>query len=228
MNLTDVYTTIPGIVEAYDGRVVTARPAIDKMLANGQVLSPPKIVDVPVYWMTGDGGSALISVPLKPGDNVVLHFSMRSLDNWLSGANQAPDDPRQFDMTDAFCTPVLRPTVRAADTENVSVEYGPGTLKIAPTGDMTIDVPNLTANVKEDTVINTKTATINASEKTHLTTGQLTVDADSTTINSPTTINDDLTVNGSGTFSGDVTAGGISLKHHKHPGDSGGTTGEPI
>lgn len=28
--------------------------------------------------------------------------------------------------------------------------------------------------------------------------------------------------------SGDVVASGISLVHHKHPGDSGGTTGEPI
>lgn len=28
--------------------------------------------------------------------------------------------------------------------------------------------------------------------------------------------------------SGDVVASGISLAHHKHPGDSGGTTGEPI
>lgn len=27
---------------------------------------------------------------------------------------------------------------------------------------------------------------------------------------------------------GDVIASGISLVHHKHPGDSGGTTGEPI
>lgn len=28
--------------------------------------------------------------------------------------------------------------------------------------------------------------------------------------------------------SGDVIASGISLVHHRHPGDSGGTTGEPI
>ena len=26
---------------------------------------------------------------------------------------------------------------------------------------------------------------------------------------------------------GDVKSGGISTQHHKHPGDSGGTTGEP-
>lgn len=37
-----------------------------------------------------------------------------------------------------------------------------------------------------------------------------------------------LTQTGSQTVSGDVVAGGISLKNHKHPGDSGGTTGAPI
>ncbi len=71
------------------------------------------------------------------------------------------------------------------------------------------------------------------------------------TVNGDTTINGNLQVNGStsmtgnntvggsqlvqgsshssGTFSsnGDVTANGISLTSHTHPGDSGGTTGEP-
>lgn len=72
------------------------------------------------------------------------------------------------------------------------------------------------------------------------------------TVNGNTTINGNLQVNGStamtgnntvggsqlvqgsshstGAFSteGDVKAGSISLKEHKHPGDSGGTTGGPI
>lgn len=72
------------------------------------------------------------------------------------------------------------------------------------------------------------------------------------TVNGDTTINGNLLVNGSsvttgnntvggsqlvqgsshskGDFSteGDVKAGSISQLHHKHPGDSGGTTGEPI
>ncbi|WP_411577604.1 phage baseplate assembly protein V [Acinetobacter nosocomialis] len=72
------------------------------------------------------------------------------------------------------------------------------------------------------------------------------------TVNGDTTINGNLQINGStamtgnntvggsqlvqgsshstGTFSteADVKAGSISLKAHKHPGDSGGTTGGPI
>lgn len=72
------------------------------------------------------------------------------------------------------------------------------------------------------------------------------------TVNGDTTINGNLQVNGSTAMTGnntvggsqlvqgsshstgafsteaDVKAGSISLKEHKHPGDSGGTTGEPI
>ncbi|HCA5293422.1 phage baseplate assembly protein V [Acinetobacter baumannii] len=72
------------------------------------------------------------------------------------------------------------------------------------------------------------------------------------TVNGDTTINGNLQINGSTAMTGnnsvggsqlvqgsshstgafsteaDVKAGSISLKAHKHPGDSGGTTGEPI
>ena len=36
-----------------------------------------------------------------------------------------------------------------------------------------------------------------------------------------------ITVTGGITTTKDVVAGGISLQNHKHPGDSGGTTGKP-
>jgi|SRR5699024_9376290 len=134
--MTDMYTTLPGKVISYDGETVVAKPAMDKKLANGESLKPPKIVRVPVYWPTADGGKAIISVPLKTGDNIVLHFAARSIENWLSGSDQAPDDPRQFDLSDAFCTPLLRPGIRKADTENVSIEYKQSWMKIKPQGDI--------------------------------------------------------------------------------------------
>lgn len=75
--------------------------------------------------------------------------------------------------------------------------------------------------------------------------GNLITNGDSTTngnvqTNGSTAMTGNNTVGGSqlvlgsshsrGDFSteGDVKAGSVSTKHHKHPGDSGGTTGEPI
>lgn len=132
--LSEVYTTLPGVIVDYNGETATVRPALDKLLANGEVLAAPQIVQVPVHWPTGDNGRAIISTPLKPGDSVTLHFSCRSMENWLSGADGAPDDPRQFDLTDCFASPNLRPGRGRADTENVSVQYNNASLKITPAG----------------------------------------------------------------------------------------------
>ncbi|WP_434642542.1 Gp138 family membrane-puncturing spike protein [Achromobacter piechaudii] len=154
--LADVYTTLPGEVVAYDGTFVTARPALAKRLANGEVLPPPQVVRVPVCWPVGDvgGAQALISVPLAPGDAIKLSFSARALENWLAGDNGPPDDPRQFDLSDAFASPLLRPGTLAADTQNVSIQYGPGTIKLSPTGDLSFQVKTWTVQA-EQTTLNT-------------------------------------------------------------------------
>lgn len=141
--LAEVHTCLPGVIVSYDGESAVVRPALPKQLANGDVLAPPQIVQVPICWPSGDvqGGKALITVPLKAGDPVKLSFSERALEGWLSGSDAAPDDPRQFDLTDAFATPVMRPGGSAADTENVAVQYGACTLKLTPGGDVILSGP---------------------------------------------------------------------------------------
>jgi hypothetical protein len=48
------------------------------------------------------------------------------------------------------------------------------------------------------------------------------------TINGNVTTNGNTSINGSQTLTGDCVASGISLVHHIHTGDSGGTTSPPI
>lgn len=207
--LAEVYTMLPGVIVSYDGVTATVRPALSKQLANGETLAAPSIVRVPVKWPVADGGRARVTLPLKPGDPVELTFSCRSLENWLSGSDGPPDDPRQFDLTDCFCTPVMRPNLGASDTENLSVSYGAGWMKIAPDGSITFASPLVT-------------------------------------VNAPMTVNGLITytagmVAGGGAgntlkITGNMDITGGSVKHngkeigstHKHPGDSGGTTGEPL
>jgi hypothetical protein len=143
--LAEVHTCLPGVIVSYDGNTAVVKPALAKQLANGDVLPAPQIVQVPVCWPCGDmgGAKALITVPLKAGDAVKLSFSERALENWLSGADSAPDDPRQFDLSDAFATPVMRPGSGAADTENLSVQFGECALKLTPSGDAVLSGPGV-------------------------------------------------------------------------------------
>ena len=68
---------------------------------------------------------------------------------------------------------------------------------------------------------------IKPSEHWSLQVGPCTIDVDkdgSISIKAPTGVTIDTpTV----TVTGDVIASGVSLVHHTHPGDSGGTTGQP-
>jgi len=139
--LAEVHTTLPGVIVDYDGQFATVRPTLDKQLANGEVLPAPKIVKVPICWPCADlnGAQALFSMPLKAGDPVMLSFSERGLDSWLGGQDGPPDDPRQFDLSDCFASPMLRPGTMTADTERVSLQYGPMTLKITAEGEVTLD-----------------------------------------------------------------------------------------
>jgi hypothetical protein len=136
--LEEVNFCLPGTVQSYDGRLAVVTPDLPKQIADGRVLAPPAIHNVVVRWFAADvlGNVARITGPLKKGDGGMLVFSQRSIDDWISGSVKAPLDPRMFDLNDAFFIPGVNrgSTVAAADTENLSVTYGTGGFKIAPSG----------------------------------------------------------------------------------------------
>lgn len=113
------------------------------------------------------------------------------------------------------------------------------------TGDVTVNATNIELTSTSDMAINAATWNVNITSTTtvncpttnwtgnfNLTgafglAGPLTAaggggGGDTATINMPLAVNESISVTG-----GDVTADGISLKTHTHPGDSGGTTGTP-
>lgn len=237
--LADIHTCLPGVIVDYDGEYATVRPTLDKQLANGEVLAAPSIARVPVCWPCGDvnGAQALFTVPLKAGDGVLLHFSERALDEWLGGQDGAPGDPRQFDLSDAFATPMLRPTRGpTADTERVSLQYGPMTLKITAEGQVDINTP-APINVTTEATATLKALAVVIDSPQTTTTGNLLVGGffsmgnggsgpgARAQIRGPVEVVDgNLTVPGH-----DVIAGNISLKTHKHTGvtSGGSNTGNP-
>lgn len=176
--LADVNTCLPGVVVSYDGNMLVAKPSIDKQMANGETLAAPSIVQVPVCWPCGDvaGTLAMVTVPLKPGDAVLLCFSARAVDDWISGTDGPPGDPRQFDLSDAFAIPMMRPgTVPATDLENLSVQYGEGSMKISPEGAITfkstlplvMDVPMVTLTGNLNVIGTTVGAGVDLNTHTH-------------------------------------------------------------
>lgn len=157
-------TALPGEIVSVDGALCAVRPAVDKTLTDGRVLSSPIIYNVPLGYLQADvvGAKAAISMPLKAGDGCLLVFSSRCIDDWIEG-NRTPSDTRQFDLNDCMAIPAFnRPSTAVPyDSSALHMQYGGGSIKInsdgtilATTSQFTIDAAeaiitgNLTVNGK--------------------------------------------------------------------------------
>ncbi|MDB5849785.1 MAG: Phage-related protein [Rhodoferax sp.] len=138
--LAEVHTAMPGVVVSYDAatRRATVLPSLSKQLADGRVLPAPQIVSVPVIFPTGSNGRAGITFPIVPGDGVMLHFSERSLEAWHDAGGATPDDPRQFDLSDAVAVPGLNHggATPAAHADNMVITFGAASISMTPAGTM--------------------------------------------------------------------------------------------
>lgn len=130
-----VNTSMPGRIVSYDGSRAVVTPSLSKQMANGEPLAPPKIVSVPVVWQGGSLGGVQggVSFPLSAGDEVLLVFSQRSLEEYLQGSDEAPSDPHRFDLTDAIAIPKLGRS-GSAPTDRAVFTFGAAKLEMMPDG----------------------------------------------------------------------------------------------
>jgi hypothetical protein len=118
--LADVHVAIPGKIERYDPATQRAdvKPLVKRRVAaaDGEeiVESIPVVPSVPVLFPRS--GAFFISLPLQVGDNVLLVFCDRSLDEFVfgpPGVEAEPDDFRTHDLSDAIAIPGVWPVARA-------------------------------------------------------------------------------------------------------------------
>lgn len=102
-----VHTAIPAVVVSYDLATQRAvvQPCIKRRLGSGELFDYPPQVDVPVQQT--NTGSFAMHMPLAEGDEGLLIFCERSLDEWLirGGIGVEASDPRRFDEQDGIFLP---------------------------------------------------------------------------------------------------------------------------
>ncbi|OQY32021.1 MAG: hypothetical protein B6241_12405 [Spirochaetaceae bacterium 4572_59] len=102
----DFHTGLPGYIENYDptSRTASVVPAMKKKYKSGKELAMPVIHNVPVQFPASKAAS--VSFPLEKGDEGMILFSERSIDQWMeSGRAGLPEDPRRYSLDDAFFIP---------------------------------------------------------------------------------------------------------------------------
>lgn len=139
-SLSEINTQIPGTVVSYDAAANRAvvKPDLPRSIADGESLAAPNIVEVPILWTASSGGKSTFTMPIKPGDGVMLVFQQRSLEGWLSGNKDMPNDPRQFDISDCVAIPGCQPSGIVADTNDIVLRYDEAQIRIKPDGEISL------------------------------------------------------------------------------------------
>lgn len=228
--IAEVNTMEPGVVVSYNPATNRAivRPTMPKRLADGSILEAPNVYEVPILWPVSSGGGAngvSMTMPIQPGDGVMLAYQQRSLDGWGSENNAAPDDPRRHDMTDAVAIPGLRASGVSANPTDVEIRFGQSRIRIMPDTSIMAETPGgalelTTAGaVLRWGAMRLEMGTAGAATLMSAA-GTLTLNADGSATYTGGTITTDS----------DVIADGISLKNHVHSGVQAGAnnTGAPV
>jgi hypothetical protein len=203
--MSGLYTAMPGVIVSFDPATCLAsvQPAVRmKTVIAGVVnyIDLPVVEHVPICLPHSATGGLFLTVPIKSGDQCLIVFSQRGIDNVVDagGIQNPPDcqppspservDPRSLselrhhDMTDAICIPSL------------------------------MCAPNAIADWADDAIeIRTEDGLTNLSVKSD----QVTVQAGIVTM---TVSASGISIVGPVNVTGEVTANGIPLSTHIHTG----------
>lgn len=128
-----------GIIQSFNAAKQTAN--IQLSMKQVSVVAPdgtrtiqnyPILIQCPV--MTLFGGVAFMSMPILPGDNCIVLFNDRELDNWLNaGDGQTPTTPRLHDLSDGIAIVGIRPLTKSIAsylTNGIRLSYDNNSSKI--------------------------------------------------------------------------------------------------
>jgi hypothetical protein len=144
--LRDLHVSLPGQIESYDVATQTAKvkPLVQERASSDDVvLDLPVLEEVPVVFPRAGGVSLTFGV--KKGDQCLLVFSERSLDQWLAnGGVVDPLDSRHHHLTDAVALMGLHDSksaigAAASSGARLGADGGKPELLVAGT-DITINV----------------------------------------------------------------------------------------
>lgn len=129
---------MPGIIVSFDPatQTATAQPAVKMKVNLGDEIKQmelPVISGVPVVLPFAQGAGLLLTLPIRPGDECLLIFGDRAIDNFvqaggvqptLTTANEETTSPRAHSLADAICIPGIISNPQAVpeyNTDNIEL-----------------------------------------------------------------------------------------------------------
>lgn len=129
---------MPGVIQSFDPATQTATvlPAIKMKVNLGdgvKQMDLPPVDSVPVVLPFAQGAGLLLTLPIRGGDECLLIFADRSLDNFVqsggvqptvSTASEETTSPRAHSLADAICIPGIISNPQAVpeyNTDNIEL-----------------------------------------------------------------------------------------------------------
>lgn len=133
---TNIPAKIVSVAEYGDRTFVNVIPTVNDSFSDGSVAELPPILGVPVVINGGGGGQ--LSFPLAVGDDVLIVFSQRGLDNWKKGVPESsttPQNRRSFSLMDAIAIPSLH---LKPDPDHVVLKFAGSTVILYNNGNVLV------------------------------------------------------------------------------------------
>lgn len=205
--LQGINTGIPAKVVGvdYEKCLVSVIPLIKDRRSDNRVITYEQIDDVPLFIYASAGNTARVTLPIKGGDVVALHFSQRDVENFLLSNGELIVDPENSEFLSTsplYAVPSISTLARAKaiSSTDIIIENNASFVRVTPDGTIEINTQNFLVNCVNATV-NAQTSVINSS---------------STTINGNSMVVNvgDTTFNGNVSVNGNFGAGGGSFTHN--------------
>lgn len=182
--LQDVHTIKPGVVIAVNGNTIDCSILTKTRFNSDTEEEQPDVFGVPFLVISGNRGNAKITMPIQPGDNVLILFSDRNVGELLDSDGQQPVTSyssltHNYDPILALPCFFTSPNEIENDTENVVIANGSTTVVIAPDGNVTITAPTVAiegnATISGDLAVEGDITAANVTADTEVTAGSVTL-----------------------------------------------------
>jgi uncharacterized protein YbaR (Trm112 family) len=137
-----------GTIQEYKAATNTAKVRINfqMLMGNGEIVEYPILDDCPVFTLSG--GDAFVSCPIASGDNCIVLFNDRNIDNWyLRGDITTPADKRAHSIADGIVLVGVNPINDPKNTPLNSLCINGGPKKVSIINDSGEDLKTLLASI---------------------------------------------------------------------------------
>jgi hypothetical protein len=148
-----MWTALPGIVQSFNAAAMTCsvQPAIQGVIRDESgvlhYVNLPLLLDCPVNFPSGGGYT--LTFPMAAGDECLVVFSSRCIDNWWQqGVISRPLEFRMHDLSDGFVIPGCKSQPNAlpsisSDSVQLRTNDGATYIEISPGGKVRISATDI-------------------------------------------------------------------------------------